>query len=241
MGAADDGRERFWRERLAAALRQDLAMELEMADALARDILDMGVPPGVREGSLRLALEQSPGATPDWVERVMRIVQEVRDGLRRAHQEPPAREDQAKPPLPLQPRAPEPPEEPPAAPQRLEPPTTMTQLPPAGKPLHDQAHTCPMVDHESILALVMERLRAVHQFRQVEPKVLGAQSNLRTLRIAVAGEADDSVRLPHLLAEWLDLRRDWAEQNQILHAAQSTLRATEWLLTFLQWPASKER
>lgn len=87
---------------------------------------------------------------------------------------------------------------------------------------------------------MFERLHAVNQFRQLEPKVLGAQANLHTLRIAVSGEADDSVRLPHLLDEWLEARRTWEAEYQRLHTAQSTLRATEWLLALLQWPTTKE-
>jgi hypothetical protein len=91
-------------------------------------------------------------------------------------------------------------------------------------------------DHEVVLPLILERLRAVNRFRQLAPHIQAIQQNLRTLRVAVAAEADDSVRLPRMLAEWLEARRTWEAHSQLLQSAQATLRSTEWLIPFLSWP-----
>lgn len=213
MGTRLELRDRLWRDRLVTALRLHLGVELDEAETLAGLILIHGIPPGQDEAQVHAALWRSPGATTEWVAQVMRIVQSVRDGIRLPNGEAdqPAEaglpEPEQRPPVPLQP---------------------VTMPAPKGTPSGSGG------DQELLLALVIERLRAVDQFKQLAPKVVGAQKNLRTLRIAVSGESDDSVRLPHLLAEWLEARREWEVQNQVLQSAQATLRATEWLIPYLQ-------
>lgn len=221
MGSAVEMRDRLWVDKLAQALRLGLVIEVEEAEALAKVVLCQGVPPGMNEAGLRTALWSIPESTPAWVEQVMRIVQEVRDGVRSAPQSGP---------LPLL-RSVEP---------EVTPPVSMPV--PASEcapPSQIPEPTLPTADPDLLLPLVLDRLRAVNQFRQVEPQVRGAQTNLRSLRIAVSGEADDSVRLPHLLAEWLAARREWEAQNQVLQSAHATLRTTEWLIQYLQGPSAK--
>lgn len=210
MGTGDELRDRLWRERLVTALRVQLPVELDEAETLAELVLLHGLPPGQDEAPVRSALWRSTGATPEWVEQVMRIIQSVRDGIRLPVPEP---DSAQRPALPER------------QPDEQVPPAINTHAPP-------EKHS----DQELIMTLVLERMRAVNHFQQLAPKVQGAQTNLRTLRIAVSGEADDSVRLPHLLAEWLEARRAWEAENQVLQSAQATLRATEWLIPFLQWP-----
>lgn len=127
-------------------------------------------------------------------------------------------------------RLPTPEPEPPL--QIAEPPTP--QVPPAKTTGREEP------EHELIMVQFLERLRAVKQCQQVEPQVLGAQKSMRALRIAVSGEADDSVQLPLLLDEWRATRHAWDQQYRVLQTAKATLRATDWLLALLRWPTTTE-
>lgn len=224
MGTGDDLRVRMWRERLVRALVSHLPAEVDEAESIAELVIVKGLPPGMDEVGVQSMLRSAAGATPDWVERVMAVVRAVRDGLRLA--EP---EVEVEPEVERMPVAEEQPVQVGAG------LTGPVPLRPPGRP-----STATHPDPEILLSLVLERLRAIQEANRLAPQVEGARHNLRTLRMTVAGESDESTRLPLLLAEWLATRQRWEAQNRVYHGALATLRASEWLLQYLQAPQIQE-
>jgi hypothetical protein len=96
-------------------------------------------------------------------------------------------------------------------------------------------------DDEALLAEVDRRMRALALLRSVGPRLEGSWRNLRHLRMAVAGEADDSFRLPLLLAEWLQVHADWQGLINQYQSARSAVRDSEWLIKFLRDPGEQEQ
>jgi hypothetical protein len=207
VASGDDLRWRMWRDRLVRGLAAHLPAELDEAEALAGVVLVHGLPPGMNEMAVQASLWSSPAATEGWVERVMQIVRAVRDGIRLEEE----------PELELEPM------------RGAQP--TLDSVP---VPVQGPASIVP--SPEIVLTLVMERLRALSEVQRLLPQVEGSRHGLRTLRIAVSGESDESARLPLLLAEWLATRQRWEIHHQVLGGALATLRSSEWLLQYLRAP-----
>lgn len=162
--------------------------------------------PPGRDEPLLRAYLQQVGESAERIDQLIRIIRNVRNRNRGLELEAEPRPAQ---PQPLPPEIP-----------RYTGPTWPPEQP----------------EEEALVAEALERLQAVTLFKQLAPRMQGAQQQLRSLRVAVAAEADESVRLPQLLAEWQRARAEWEVQEQALHTAQATLRRTEWLVTYLQWP-----